>query len=737
MYPFLRSDIARVSFDVVEAATNENNTITLDEDLTAEVYETDPVGHLVVLITASNEDNNPLFYDIVEGNDRNDFSISRDKGSLLIANPLNYAEQPSYELTVKVTDGLIEEFTKVHIKVVRINEEGPQFVSPDTNINIPESVQVGTNIGKLPLKNPLNNSSLFYAIHNAQNADSLEIFNIDSNDGTLYLARSLDREIISQHILTVSVKKQGSLVRHDYTRAVINVEDNNDHSPQFLSQLIQTKLFETAEIGSAVVQALAVDNDFGDNGVISYSILSGNVGNAFTIDTELGILRVARELNMRVQPEYMLMLKATDHGLTPLSATVPVHILLTMADTAPPRFLEPDYATEVYENLPRGHFVIHVEARSQSSLFYEIIDGNHGSAFQINPSTGIIMTRQALDFETVRVYNLTIQASNMVGVKSTVMANIHILDVNDNPPRFVQHYFEGSVSENTQIGSLVLVNHTTPLVLEATDADSGTNSLLMFEILEDLARQYFTVDSSTGAVRTIQNLDYEAQKQFEFDVKVSDMGKPRLSAETIAHVKISLRDENDCPPVFDQQFYNIDLLLPTFTNVTVHTVHATDPDLGVKTVLKYKIVSGNMDDIFGIDTLTGRIFVQKPDIIDNNPRYSLDIQVSDGKFTSKSTVNLTVKKSENSGLAFGKSKYYTTVLENSTKSDVILVVNVLGSALNENLEFKILNPTDMFMIGETSGALATTGVPFDREEKENYELVLQVTSQGRGRQNPR
>jgi protocadherin Fat 1/2/3 len=480
-----------------------------------------------------------------------------------------------------------------------------------------------------------------------------------------------------------------------------------------------------------------VDNDYGDNGVISYSIMSGNVGNAFSIDPELGILQVARELNIRVQPEYMLMLKATDHGALPLSATVPVHILLTMADTAPPRFLEPDYATEVYENLPKGHFVIHVEARSQSSLFYEIIDGNHGSAFQVNPSTGIIMTRQTLDFEAIRVYNLTVQASNMVGVKSTVSVNIHILDVNDNPPRFLQNYFEGTVSENSQIGSLVLVNQTTPLVLEATDADSGSNSLLMFQILEDLARNYFTVDSSTGAVRTIQNLDYETQKSFEFDVKVSDMGKPRLSAETIAHVKISLRDENDCPPVFDQQFYNVDLLLPTFKNVSVYTAHATDPDTGVHTRLQYSIVSGNMDAIFGIDKYTGRIFVKKPDMVENNPRYSLDLEVSDGRFTGKSTINLTVKKSENSGLAFGKSKYYTTVLENSTKSDVILVVNVLGSALNENLEFKILNPTDMFRIGETSGALATTGIPFDREEQENYELVLQVTSKGRARQIPR
>jgi protocadherin Fat 1/2/3 len=38
------------------------------------------------------------------------------------------------------------------------------------------------------------------------------------------------------------------------------------------------------------------------------------------------------------QGEYMLMVRATDHGTPPLSNTLPVHILLTMADDAPPRF---------------------------------------------------------------------------------------------------------------------------------------------------------------------------------------------------------------------------------------------------------------------------------------------------------------------------------------------------------------------------------------------------------------
>lgn len=66
--------------------------------------------------------------------------------------------------------------------------------------------------------------------------------------------------------------------------------------------------------------------------------------------------------------------------------------------------------------------------------------------------------------------------------------------------------------------------------------------------------------------------------------------------------------------------------------------------------------------------------------------YALEIVVTDGRFSDRCIVKIDVKKSDNSGLVFAKDQYHTSVLENSTKSDIILVVNVLGSALNENLQ---------------------------------------------------
>ena len=164
---------------------------------------------------------------------------------------------------------------------------------------------------------------------------------------------------------------------------------------------------------------------------------------------------------------------------------------------------------------------------------------------------------------------------------------------------------------------------------------------------------------------------------------------------------------------------------------------ATDPDVTIRSRLKYSIAGGNEESRFNIDEDSGSVVVAKPKEVGSSSHYLLDLAVSDGKFSDRSKLNIVVKKSDNSGLAFSRARYYATVLENTTKSDIILVVNVLGSALNENLEFRLLNPTDLFSMGITSGALRTTGKVFDREEVEKYELIVEVRSQERVRQEPR
>lgn len=102
--------------------------------------------------------------------------------------------------------------------------------------------------------------------------------------------------------------------------------------------------------------------------------------------------------------------------------------------------------------------------------------------------------------------------------------------------------------------------------------------------------------------------------------------------------------------------------------------------------------------------------------------------VSDGQFSSSTTIKIKTESLPRTSLRFSQDKYFAAVEENSHDVDRVVLVQALGSELNEHLKFRILNPTDAFTIGETSGVIMTTGKPFDREEQDAYHLVAEVRS---------
>lgn len=422
--------------------------------------------------------------------------------------------------------------------------------------------------------------------------------------------------------------------------------------------------------------------------------------------------------------QFVLSVKVADQGSPPLSATAIVRISVTMADNSHPKFTLKEYQAEVNENVDIGTSVISLSAISQSTLVYEIKDGNVDGIFAINPYSGVITSQKALDYERASFYQLIVQATNMAGMASNATVNIQIVDENDNPPVFLFSQYSGSISEAAPINSIVRSANNSPLVIRATDADSNQNALLVYQIVESTAKKYFTVDSSTGAIRTIANLDHETIAHFHFHVHVRDSGNPQLTAESPVEVTIEVTDVNDNSPVFSQAVFETVLLLPTYVGVEVLKVKATDPDSEIPPELTYSLIEGNMDH-FLIDSNTGVLTIRNSSL--SKDHYMLIVRVSDGKFYSTAMVTVMVKEAMDSGLHFTQSFYSTSISENTTNITKIAVVNAVGNRLNEPLKYSILNPGNKFKIKSTSGVIQTTGISFDREEQELYELVVEAS----------
>lgn len=76
-------------------------------------------------------------------------------------------------------------------------------------------------------------------------------------------------------VFCLKVRDQEFPYRRNLARVIVNVEDANDHSPYFTNPLYEASVFESAALGSAILQVTALDKDKGDNAELIYTIESG------------------------------------------------------------------------------------------------------------------------------------------------------------------------------------------------------------------------------------------------------------------------------------------------------------------------------------------------------------------------------------------------------------------------------------------------------------------------------
>ncbi|XP_061100562.1 protocadherin Fat 1a isoform X2 [Conger conger] len=724
-----KSSTCRLHVEWIPKPQPSARPLAFDEDsFSFSVMEGDPVAHMVGVITTEPTDS-PVWFEITGGNHDSRFDVGKGSGTIIVARPLDAEQKSNYNLTVEATDGTKSISTQVLIRVIDTNNHRPQFSQPKYEISIPEDTPPETEVLRISATDQDEKNKLTFTLLSSTDPFSLRKFRLDPGTGLLYTAERLDHEAMRRHTLTVMVRDQDIPVKRNLVRVIVDVEDTNDNAPWFIGAPYVGRVFESASLGSAVLQVTALDKDKGSNAEILYSIESGNVANSFAIDPVLGTITVSKELDRRSRSQFELSVKASDKGTPPLSTTATVHIEVTISDNAAPRFAEREFSAEVGESVPVGSFVSLVMASSQSSVFYQIKDGNIDGAFDINPNSGVVVTQKALDYEVRPSYKLSVQGTNMAGLSSNATLLVHLRDENDNAPTFAQAVFTGVVSETAPVNSVVLTEDNTPLVIRATDADRDANAMLVYHIVEPFAHNYFAIDSSTGAIRTTTSLDYEQRTDFHFTVQVHDMGMPRLFADIAANVTIRVIDVNDCAPRFNQDLYETSLIVPTYRGVQVIAVNATDADSGPNTKLIFSISEGNIGDKFKMDLSSGVISMQN--VTQLRSRYELRVRVSDGRFASTATVKINIRENKESSLMFTQSSYTASVIENSPIKKTLAVIATVGNQVNEPLFYTILNPDERFQIGRTSGVLSTTGVPFDREERDSYDVVVEVTREKR------
>ncbi len=142
-------------------------------------------------------------------------------------------------------------------------------------------------------------------------------------------------------------------------------------------------------------------------------------------------------------------------------------------------------------------------------------------------STGIITTTSVIDYEFESEYSLLITASDngIPPLRTTIPLTINIMDENDNTPIFRRQTYVATLPENSGISSFVID-------IEASDADSGTNSQLVYSIVDGGPNSAFQIDGTSGmvTVQRMELLDFETTRTHFVQVQVEDMGVPPTSS---------------------------------------------------------------------------------------------------------------------------------------------------------------------------------------------------------------
>lgn len=122
----------------------------------------------------------------------------------------------------------------------------------------------------------------------------------------------------------------------DEAQVIVTVQDGND-PPEFLQTSYQAEISEAATIGTKVTVVKAIDKDVRyQNNQFSYSIIAGNIEQAFKVDPQSGDIQTSRELDRETIPMYSLTIGAIDTGSPPQTGTTIVKInVLDINDNGP------------------------------------------------------------------------------------------------------------------------------------------------------------------------------------------------------------------------------------------------------------------------------------------------------------------------------------------------------------------------------------------------------------------
>jgi len=584
----------------------------------------------------------------------------------------------------------------------------------------PITIQAGNSRRKIAQMNATDideDDSIRYRILHVSNGGKRIFYVNPSNGDVEVLGRAVAGD--SYSITIVAMDNSGATSQ---TILEVNVTPGPNVRPPYFDKIVyDVTVSEGSPRHSSVITVSAKDPE---GATVTYSIISGNNLEHFSIGESTGVIRVMQPLDREELRRYSLMIKAEDEDKKASTATV--NIIVTDVNDQNPEFQNLPYSFRVKEGEIDAFvgrvFAEDKDVEENANISYSV---PNESPFEIEKFSGKITTKLSLDFEANQVHYVVVTAKDggKVPRLATATATILVQDISDETPFFPQKVYEATVPENLNDFIITTV----------TAEDKDTLPQITYRIMQgDVTK--FAIDPATGVIRTSQGLDFERAKEHVIIVGTEQgQTETKNNSDSTCKVIITVQDVNDIPPMFTRMppGNTIQVRNDAKINEKIGSVEATDSDgTAPGNQVRYQLVEDQSSDraakYFRIDPDTGEIVLQGDLTNELYEEYRLMIRAYDqGEPSLDSTATVVVIVQQvvtvppNSGVGFSDLEHLIEVMEN-TPQEAILKTLTLSMKPKRNIKIRC----EVIEAFDKNGKSSTTLFRGELNDNKDCNLIL-------------
>ncbi|XP_041751037.1 protocadherin beta-16-like [Coregonus clupeaformis] len=445
-----RSGSVVIHVTVLDA--NDNIPVFSHDVYKVSLPENSPLGTVVATVRATDVDegaNGDVIYDLGRVSDElnNLFHLDCKTGVINLAGPIDYEEQPIYELRVLAKDGAgLVSYTKVMIDITDVNDNAPVILIKTRTNPIPENVLPGTEVGIINVQDKDSGGNRQARCTIQQNVP-FKLNPSIKNYYSLVTTSELDREMISDYNITITATDEGSPPLSSSKTVHLSVSDVNDNHPVFEEQSYSSYVTENNKPGASMSSVTARDPDWRQNGTVVYSLLPSEVNGVpvssfLSINGDTGVIHAVRAFDYEQFRSFKVHVVARDNGSPPLSSNVTVSVFITDENDNSPQILYPAPAGNslMTEIVPKAALagslvskVIAVDADSGQNawLSYHIVKSTDPGLFTIGLHSGEIRAQRDFSESDSMKQNLVVSVKDNGQPSLSTNCDVYLL-ISDN-----------------------------------------------------------------------------------------------------------------------------------------------------------------------------------------------------------------------------------------------------------------------------------------------------------------